>query len=465
MVYHKILPNLIPVVFIFIFTSPTSSQTISAGGHHNIIICQDGATMAWGQNGFGQLGIDTFSTMSDIPVTIPNFTNVKSVAAGHFHTIALKENGSVWACGRNGSGELGSSSPERSSVFVEIDTLKNIVSIASGSYHSLAIKNTGEVWAWGLNNFGQLGNSAIGGGRKPPSKVIGLTDVIAVAAGHYHSLALKSDGTVWAWGININGELGDSSGINQQVPVKVHSLDNVISIAAGISHSIALTSENEVFVWGDNLNSQLGVFGPPAFSPIKLDSLKNIVSIAGSKGNHSSALDADGKLFMWGSNGDGQLGIGHNNQPYPQVVTVDLPQIKLLANGYTYSVVMDESGQIYLWGSNIYGQLGDGSIQDAYLPQIPEPYCSILNFTNEVEKYSEIKVYPNPFISEINISSQLNMFKQIQVVDGFGRISQHVNFTETTFQTIDLSYLTFGVYFIKVIDSNGRVTTRMLVKS
>ena len=124
--------------------------------------------------------------------------------------------------------------------------------ISGGGYHSLALKKDGTVWAWGHNEYGQLGDGTQTLGRLTPVQVSGLSGVIAIAAGEYHSLALKSDGTVWAWGGNYEGQLGDGTTNNKLTPVQVSGLSGVIAIAASYRHSLALKSDGTVWAWGSN---------------------------------------------------------------------------------------------------------------------------------------------------------------------------------------------------------------------
>jgi alpha-tubulin suppressor-like RCC1 family protein len=129
--------------------------------------------------------------------------------------------------------------------------------VKGGNYHSVALKTDGTVWAWGYNYYGQLGDGTYTD-RSTPAQVSNLTDVKAISTLSSHALALKSDGTVWAWGYNYFGQLGDNTTTNRNTPVQVQNLTNVVAVAAGGSHSLALKSDGTVWAWGNNYSGQLG---------------------------------------------------------------------------------------------------------------------------------------------------------------------------------------------------------------
>ena len=153
---------------------------------------------------------------------------------------AVRSDGTeIWAWGRNDSGQLGDGTLTRRLSPGQVRGLSEVVAIAAGSYHSLAVKTDGTVWAWGWNQYGQLGDGTFAT-RLAPVQVNGLSGVVGVAAGRYHSLALKSDGTVWAWGWNDSGQLGDKTFATRLAPVQVSELSGVVGIAAGsVSQSLA----------------------------------------------------------------------------------------------------------------------------------------------------------------------------------------------------------------------------------
>jgi alpha-tubulin suppressor-like RCC1 family protein len=261
-------------------------QNISAGGYHACVRTSVQTVWCWGLNRYGQLGDGgTHQTCggfdcSPTAVHVSTLVNAASVAAGGVHTCALKSDGMVWCWGANYYGQLGdgqshqtcegsdcSPTPVMAGVF-------DVASISSGLEHSCAVKSDGRVFCWGSNSAGQLGD---GGTHQDcnsvdcsptPVQVSGLTDVVSVAAGHYHTCAVKSDGTAWCWGSNAGGRLGDGSFSDHPTPVQVSGLGGVQAISAGVTHGCALTNDGAAWCWGANLDGSLGDGGVYAESRV-----------------------------------------------------------------------------------------------------------------------------------------------------------------------------------------------------
>src|ERR1700682_4763438 len=163
-----------------------------------------GNAWAWGLNSDGELGNGSVTRYSGLstPQQVVNLSNLIAVAGGDQHSLALKSDGTVWAWGNNGWGQLGTGKYGRSITPVQVPGLSNVTAIASGDLHNLALKSDGTVWGWGFDYYGQVGNGTSGGNVLSPAQVKGLSGVVAVAAGGFTSFALKSDRTVWGWGYN-----------------------------------------------------------------------------------------------------------------------------------------------------------------------------------------------------------------------------------------------------------------------
>jgi alpha-tubulin suppressor-like RCC1 family protein len=245
------------------------------------------AVVAWGNNGNGQANVPQ------------GLTNVLGIAAGLYHSMALKNDGTVVAWGYNSDGETNVPA-----------SVSNVVSVASGSYHNLAVKSDGTVAAWGYNGYGQTNVPG------------GLSNVVAVAGGGYHSLALNRNGNVVAWGNNVNGQTNVPAG-----------LSNVVAIAGGGYHSLALRSDGTVTAWGYNNYGQTNV---PALS--------NVVAVAAGL-YHSLALKSDGTVAAWGYNGYGQTNLPPG-----------LSNVVAIAAGYYYNLALKTDGSLVGWGDNSYGQ-------------------------------------------------------------------------------------------------------------
>jgi alpha-tubulin suppressor-like RCC1 family protein len=208
----------------------------------------DGTVWAWGYNSNGQTGDNRAGSITTVPVEVSALSRAMAIAAGGAHSLAVKSDGTVWAWGSNQYGQLGNGSNEDSSAPVQVPGLVNVIRVAGGDHYSLALKSDGTVWAWGINREGELGNGT-NTETNVPVWVSGLSGVIAISAapavGPNHSLALKADGTVWAWGYNASSQLGNGGNTDSNVPIQVPGIRGAIAIAAGGAHSVAILATPE----------------------------------------------------------------------------------------------------------------------------------------------------------------------------------------------------------------------------
>lgn len=327
------------------------------------------AALSWGDNAFGNLG-DGTTTNRDLPGAVNKLgTGVVQVSAGGFHGLALTSNGTVWAWGENNTGELGNGTKTSSTTPVQVTGLTGVIQVAAGNGFSLALRSDGTVWAWGINTLGQLGNGVISLPRLRPVRVTGLTGVTKIAAGSDFSLALRSDGMVWAWGHNAHGELGNGTIVNSSVPVRVSNISHVTGIAAGSDASLATRTSStgtQVWAWGGNADGQLGD-GTTAdhHTPEHVTGLKTpgIASIAMGD-QFAVALGADGSVWGWGKDQFGELGkaTGPSGPVLSPAETVGAGSgITRLSAGNAHVLALKSDGTVLAWGLNSEGQLGDGS--------------------------------------------------------------------------------------------------------
>jgi alpha-tubulin suppressor-like RCC1 family protein len=349
------------------------AQGIAAGYHHTLVMRSDGMVWGFGYNGYGQLANGTTLSRS-APQFLSHLTNVVQIAAGHFHTLALKADGTLVASGWNGAGQLGDGSANASRLLPVpvvgsggLGLLSNIVAIAAGHAHSLAVDKSGNVWAWGLNSDGQLGNGTVTPSYTPV-RVTGLSKVVAVAAGNNHSVALTSDGTLWSWGNNDYGQLGTGTVSGRRVPVQI-ALGQVAKIAAGYAYTLALRNDGSVWAWGQNTFGQLGLGDNIGVSlPALVPGLEARVTAIAAGQFHSLAVKA-GQLYAWGKNSNGQIGDGTSNNPIRPLAVSALggTNIVSVAGGGAYSAALSDAGVLYSFGDNTFGQVGNRS--GNYSPQ------------------------------------------------------------------------------------------------
>ncbi len=293
----------------------TGATAISVGDGFSLARLVDGRVVGWGGNGFSQLGDGTTTNPRPWPVFATGITSAAAVDAGSSHALALLTDGTVVGWGQNNAGQIGDGSTTGRTVPTPVPGLTNAVAVSAGSGFSLAVTADGTAWSWGGNGNGQLGTGNTTA-RSTPDTVPGLTNVRAVAAGTFTSYFLMADGTVRAVGSNAGGAgaggaLGNgTSGGQSLTPVTVSGLTNVVQIAAGSAHGLALKSDRTVWAWGNGGTGQIGNGATSdVTTPVQVSGLPAIVAI-GAGATHSLALGLDGSVWTWGANSQGQLGDG-----------------------------------------------------------------------------------------------------------------------------------------------------------
>lgn len=433
---------------------------ISAGWSHSLYVCNTNSSLnSWGANSFGQLGNNTTnSAATSTAVPVANLTGVKSVDAGYQHTLALMNDSTVYAWGSNVYGQLGIGSNIADSVPMMIAGLNHIIAISGGTaaYHSIALKDDGTVWTWGRNSEGQLGDGT-NNDSNIPIQVNGLNNVIAISGGEYHSIAIKDDGTVWTWGKNTNGQLGNGSTVDSNVPVQVNGLTNVIDVAAGRYFSMALRSDNTVWCWGENLYGQLGNGSTvDASNPVQVSSLNDATAIAGGA-FHGLAIKSDATVVSWGRNTYGNLGNGTTTDSSTPVAVSNLSNIVAIDGGTNYSLALNSNDSLFSFGRNVFGQLGDGTTSTQNTPVSVISLCTVVTEIEHqtINEFTEFSIFPNPSANGLfklkftNSKGQENLIsnKQVQV---FSLVGESVKFDFNS-NTIDISNQPNGVYFISLM--------------
>jgi alpha-tubulin suppressor-like RCC1 family protein len=328
--------------------------SVSAGWYHSLILKSDSTLWACGYNNYGQLGNGT-NTTSLTPVQV--MSSVQSMAAGGNHSLFLKTDGTLWACGYNSFGQLGDGTTMIR--YTPVQVMSSVKSVSAGWSHSLILKSDSTLWACGYNYYGQLGDGTTTD-RHSPVQV--MSGVQSVAAGGGYSLILKSDGTLWACGYNYYGNLGDGTTTNRSTPVQVMS--GVQSVATGGGYSLILKSDGTLWACGYNYYGQLGD-GTTAnwYTPVQV--MSNVQSITAG-GAHSLILKSDGTLWACGYNHYGQLGDGTTAQHLTPVQVMS--GVRSAAAGYYFSLILKTDGTLWACGYNSDGEFGDGTTTDRHAP-------------------------------------------------------------------------------------------------
>jgi alpha-tubulin suppressor-like RCC1 family protein len=264
----------------------------------------------WGRNNIPQLGTNNNTNQLTPVTTFAGGTNWKQVSGGKEHTAAIKTDGSLWTWGGNASGEIGNfASTTRSTpvtTFIGGNTWKQV---SNGGFHTAAIKTDGSLWVWGGNT--ELGIN-IGGGNKntPVTTFAGGTNWKSVSCGYQHTAAIKTDGSLWVWGQNGNGQLGINAAGTRSTPVTTFAGQNTWKqVFCGHGHTIAIKTDGSLWTWGSNSNGQLGDFTTTTRSTPVTTFAGGTNWKQGSGGlSHTGAIKTDGTLWTWGLANEGRLG-------------------------------------------------------------------------------------------------------------------------------------------------------------
>ena len=325
---------------------------------------QEGQLYGSGLNSYGDLGTNDSTDYSSPVQTIAAGLNWKSITTGQAFAAGIKTDGTLWLWGRNSYGQLGTNdTTHRSSPVQTISAGNNWKQVSAMRYHSCAIKTDGTLWTWGFNQYGQLGDNT-GVTKSSPVQTI-ATDANwkQVAAGYTHSAAIKTDGTLWLWGQNY-GYLGDGTGTRKSSPVQTISAGNNWKQVSCGKSTAAIKTDGTLWMWGYNGQGQLGDNTiTDRSSPVQTISTGNNWKQVSSGLYHISAIKTDGTLWVWGQNSYGQLGVNDIVNRSSPVQTVaggtNWKQTASAYRGNIYGIKTD--GTLWGWGWNLGGVLRDGT--------------------------------------------------------------------------------------------------------
>jgi len=339
---------------------PETFTAVSSSG----AIKSDNTIWLWG----GLLGDGTFDQRY-APGQLSGVTDATYIYRGAT-TFYITTGGDLWAFGaNNGSGQLGDGTTDNTYTPVQVSGMTSGVVMAQSSvFHSIALKSDGSVWTWGNNSSGQLGDGTNNESHVPIPVPSLTSNVVAVSASQsFSSLALKDDGTVWAWGYNSSGQLGNGTTANSNVPVQVVDtsdpsgfLQDAVAITAGADYSVALKSDGTVWTWGNNSSSQLGYGVGNSSTANQIPSFTNVTAISSGQYYHTVALKGDNTVWEWGFSIFGDGGAGGETQSAVPIQVIGLTDVTAIAGGPANGHALKTDGTIWAWGSNS-GGLGDGT--------------------------------------------------------------------------------------------------------
>lgn len=343
--------------------------------YHSACLMSDGSCWCWGSNNNGQLG-DNTTTNKSVPTSVVGAHSFIQISAGGGNNWnfsgGLKADGSVWTWGMNNVYQLGDDTAASKSSPVSVVGNHSFIKLCMGHYNGAGLKSDGSVWAWGYGPYGAVGDNT-GASRSSPTKVVGEHSFVDLAGGAANFMAIKSDGTIWGWGMNDSGQLGDNSITNRLSPVSVvgnHSF-TAIAFKCSLSMFCALKSDGTVWTWGTNAQGNLADGTTVSkSSPVSVIGNHSFVKIAG-----NIALKADGTAWTWGYNASGQLGDNSiTNRTSPVAVVGGHSFTAVFSDNYSTKFAIKEDSSLLGMGWNdTYGNLGDGTMTNRSSPVLVLP--------------------------------------------------------------------------------------------
>ena len=337
------------------------------GGIHSLAIKDDGTLWAWGNNRYKQLGIHTLGYKRNAinrscPTQVGRSNQWSSVSAGSLYSLGIKKDGTLWAWGNNSSYELGDGTTRTRIRPVQIGDANNWDSVYAGEEHSVGIKTDGTLWAWGYNDQGQLGDGTTLSIQNPER--IGSDYWSTASINNAQTFAIKIDGTLWAWGFNGSFQINGSSRAKFLNPVQIKGIWS--SVSAGDSHTFAIKSNGTLWAWGSNWNGRLGD-GTTRIrkSPVQIEG--NWSKVIASSGR-TIGLKNDGTLWQWGKNGDNNINL------IPTLLEGN-SHWNSVFSGNLHSIAVNNDGRLWAWGYNEYGILGNNTASRTYTASLTKITC------------------------------------------------------------------------------------------
>ena len=448
--------KLIIIVVLFIFKSSAQCfRYINTGNYQVLALKSDNTLWGTGANYNGELGDGTYvarNTMSQIGTD----SNWYLISTGGLHTIAIKTDGTLWAWGNNSSGQLGDGTLIQRNSPVQIGNDNDWKYISTKGWTSFAIKNNGTLWGWGQNNISNIGLGYYSLNVTSPTQVGNENTWKYIFAGYDHTVAIKTNNTLWAWGSNQYGKIGIGSFTgNFLSPIQIGTDTDWKSVSTGY-HTLAVKNNGTLWAWGNNTSGELGnntIVNNDLPSQIGTDTDWNIVSATI---NSSYCIKNNGTLWAWGNNSHNEFGNGTTISSNIPIQINNDTNWQSISPRQAHEVALKTDFSTYIWGTNNFA-----------IPTVsPIPVqlsnsCS-LSTQNFILVKDTISVYPNPTSGIVTIEGKSNL-KSIQLFDVQGRLLQ-TKLQNDVNASIDISDKSNGIYFLKITSETGIKVEKIIKK-
>lgn len=443
-------------LLLYVQTHAQCWQAIATGNRHKAAIRLDGTLWTWGNNQNGQLGNGTTTGKTE-PVQIGTDTDWLKIFVGSFTTFAIKIDGTLWAWGNNANGCAGIGDILISTDPVQVGTDSDWEIVASGHDHTIALKTDGTLWAWGTNTYGELGIGTTGNSVKYPERVGTANDWAFVEAGVNFSAAIKTDRTLWLCGYNPFGNLGNGTTQDAATFAQPDTAASAwAAVALGEYHTLAVKTDGTLWGWGRNENGQLGNGAcNDAFLPVQIGTDDDWRTISAGL-NTTLALKTDNSLWAWSNKGTAQNKITHSSLPVKIGTDTNW---KLIMAGGNDALALKPDSSLWSFGSGQYGITNSNSTNKAGKPV--QVVCIALS-TDDMDTKSHFIVYPNPVGEVLNLNADNGfLIERVVISDMSGKIVMQM---KGAAKQIDTHHLQAGMYLLELLGSGNVFRARFIKK-
>ena len=447
----------------FIITNAQCWKSVSGGGVNGAAIKIDSTLWTWGDNTYGQLGNGTFSySVRTVPGQLGTSHNWKSVSVGEYHLAALKTDGTLWTWGYNYSGQLGqgNNGPNTDlNIPTQVGVSNDWDTVLAANAYTVALKNDSTLWVWGSNYYGQLGDGTNIDKNIPIQ--IGSSHWKSISISGFNTEAIKTDGTLWSWGRNQTGELGDGTTTDKSIPIQIGTFTDWKSVCAAAFSTIAIRINGTLWAWGLNNLGQLGDgTGIDKYSPVQVGIDNNWKQVTGN--NATLAIKNDSTLWAWGDNQYGTLGDGTNTNEYSpeQIGTSTDWKIVIAAKYGENEFAIKNDNTLWGWGYNGYGQIGDGTSTDKNI--LVQISCNsslpitLVSFTAQ-KQYETILINWQTATEQNNKEYQIERSSDGTIFNKIGVVASNNSSSGSHYSYVDDHPLTGNNYYrLKSVDIDGK---------